>query len=131
MIELQTREGEPEKTWIDNAQQILAPYQGSGKFLIDLGAHIGAVSILAVKKYGFTQCIAVEADLENFAHMLDNIAMNDCEGYVLPIWAAITSDPPLSHRFLYSNTLSNSGTHSIVDQGSGFRNLSQSVMSLR
>lgn len=107
-----------ESFYTKNAREILERYTGDNRrFLLDIGAHVGGVSIVAVKEYGFDCAVAVEADLENFARMLDNIAMNDCEGKVLPIWAAVTSKSRLENVILRSIPeqpgQDNSGAHSL------------------
>jgi FkbM family methyltransferase len=98
--ELVIPEGEQAGWWIENAYEILNRYQGSGKTFVDIGAHIGVESIIAVKERGFDKAIAIEPALENDVKLLDNIAINDCEGYILPLWAAISNDPPLTRLTL-------------------------------
>src|ERR1044071_3139362 len=122
-----------EQFYVENARQIVDRYTGeSREFLLDVGAHVGGVSIAAVKEYGFKCAVAVEADLENFARMIDNIAINDCEGKVLPIWAAVTSKTRLENVVLRSIPerpgQDNSGVHSLLYNS---ELPGQNVMSLR
>src|SRR6266700_1429534 len=115
MITLSVDPGEPEEIWIENDRHILGRYDQTQRDLfVDIGAHVGAVSVLAVKEDGFDMAIAVEADLENFARMIDNIAVNNCEGQIFPIWAAI-STTSLERVALYMPpTVANSGCRSLL-----------------
>ncbi len=112
--ELVIPEGEQANWWIENAYQILDRYRGNGKTFVDVGAHIGTESILAIKEFGFERVVAIEPALENYVILLDNIALNDCEGYILPLWAAITNDMPLTKRVLRQYPKLNSGTFGLT-----------------
>lgn len=105
-------DGEALDFWIANAYEILNRHEGPGETFVDLGAHVGIVSVLAVREKGFQKVIAVEPALENYVQLLDNIAVNDCEGKILPVWAAITNDLPLTQTTLKQMPTGNSGTFS-------------------
>jgi FkbM family methyltransferase len=105
---------EPEESsefWIANAKAVLDRHQGGKGLLVDIGAHVGTLAILAVKEYGFTSVVAVEPNLDNFGRMIENISYNDCEGRILPIWAAI-SNKTLATTKLYQPPKSSKGVTS-------------------
>lgn len=121
----------------ENAHKILSRYEGPCETMIDLGAHVGMVSVLATKEYGFDFAVAVEPELENYVHLLDNIAIGDCEGKVLPLWAAIGEESykivnlytiPVKNKYNPEFLGLNSGTHSLEYQENFPK---QSVTSLR
>jgi FkbM family methyltransferase len=129
MIDISTSPGEPAEIWIENAKAVLNRYDGQGRgLLVDIGAHVGTVSLLALKEYGFEYAIAVEADLENFARMIDNIAINNCEGRILPIWAAITNTTLApTQLYLPVPQEANSGCRSLMPYGTSFSEMTASL----
>lgn len=69
--------------------------------------------MIAVKEAGFSLAIGIEANGQNFARMVANIALNECQGKILPIWAAVTNRS-FQREALYSNNLGiNSGIQSL------------------
>lgn len=59
---------------------------GAGEVLYDIGANVGTFSILAAKlARGAGKVIAFEPGAATFAHLCDNIVLNDCAESVVPI----------------------------------------------
>jgi FkbM family methyltransferase len=99
--------------YINSAATILDRFQGEPGVLVDIGAHVGILDLLAVSEGGFRIAAAIEANMYNFVRMVDNIVMNECEGRILPIWAAVTNRSYQTET-LYSNNLGiNSGIQSL------------------
>lgn len=114
-LEFNIQEGEPISYFYESATKILDRYEGKNKdVLVDVGAHIGVVDILAVRERNWGFCVGIEANLPNYVRFLDNVNINHCEGKILPIWAAI-SDKSFQQGTLYSNGQGiNSGVQSLV-----------------
>jgi FkbM family methyltransferase len=68
---------------------LLERYAGDLKTVVDLGAHVGAFTCLAVKEFGAELVFAVEPDPTNFSHLIINIEANGIAKNVIPIMAAI------------------------------------------
>lgn len=113
-LKFNINEGEPISFFYGCAKLILDRYKLKKKgVLVDIGAHIGVVDILGNKNYGWEFCIGVEAHLPNFVRFLDNVNINECEGEILPIWAAV-SNKSYQKGTLYSNGKGkNSGIQSL------------------
>jgi FkbM family methyltransferase len=111
--EFNIQEGESINYFVNSAEHILGRHKGKKGLLVDFGAHVGVLDVMAVKEEGFEFAIAVEANLENFVRLVDNIVLNDCQGYILPIWAAV-SNQSYKPGVLYSNNQGmNSGIQSL------------------
>ena len=76
-----------------------------GEVVIDLGAHVGMISIYLAKKYPFLSILAFEPDPVNFNNLLINLALNHVTN-VIPRMIAITKD---ARPFSMISPLHNSG----------------------
>lgn len=72
---------------LDECTYGINDYHGDLGLFIDIGAHVGAVSVAAFEK-GFSEIIAIEMDFENYKCLCSNIKNTN----VLPIYGALTSD---------------------------------------
>lgn len=112
-LQFNIQEGEPITYFLNSANTILARHKGKKGLLVDIGAHIGVVDVMATKDRGWDFAVAVEPHLPNFARLLDNININQCEGNILPLWAAV-GDKSYQQGVLYSNNQGvNSGIQSL------------------
>ncbi|MFL6711434.1 MAG: FkbM family methyltransferase, partial [Sulfurifustis sp.] len=71
-----------------------------GDVVVDVGAHVGVVSLYLAKKYPFIQVYAVEPDPLHFACLERNIEINGATN-VTPINKAISGDTDGGSRTLY------------------------------
>lgn len=113
------QEGESITYYANCAHEILSRYKGKKNLMVDVGAHIGVVSVMAVLEEGFKFAIAIEPNLVNFVRLIDNIQLNGCEGRILPVWAAVGTKS-FTQGTLYSNDNNgnlNSGVQSLNYQG--------------
>jgi FkbM family methyltransferase len=111
--EFNIQEGESINYFVNSAEHILGRHKGKKGLLVDFGAHVGVLDVMAVREEGFEFAIAVEPNLENFVRLVDNIQLNDCQGYILPVWAAV-SNQSYKTGVLYSNNQGvNSGIQSL------------------
>ena len=68
-----------------------------GDAVIDVGAHVGLVSIYLARKYG-VRCYAYEPAPENFASLVMNVGANQAQ--VIPRQLAVSADGrPLEYRY--------------------------------
>ncbi len=75
---------------LKDAKEILAHAQlKPGALVLDIGAHIGTLSVLAAKQ-GAT-VVALEPDVDNFSALLKNVHANGVWGKVIPIPCAVTT----------------------------------------
>jgi len=94
-----------EEVWQENVYR-LGPDSCAGLPVIDVGAHIGAFSLLALHR-GATKVFAVEAHPDNFATLERNIARNEVGGMVETFHSAITDHA--THLFMDTAEASPSG----------------------
>ena len=59
-----------------------------GEVLYDIGANVGAFSLIAAKHTG-AYVVAFEPGYANFARLCDNIQLNDCAGRIVPLPTAL------------------------------------------
>lgn len=81
---------------IKNAQEIFNHYTGKAGVLVDLGAHIGALSLLGAMN-GFSFVASVEADLDNYQELLKNIILNKQQNKISPSWNAVYHTSGIKH----------------------------------
>jgi len=88
-----------EPDWVENfiLNEIEEDYRfdelglDENSFVIDIGAHVGVVSIYLAKKYGCAvDCY--EPTKRNFDKLCKNIRLNDVENFVYPYNLAVTKD---------------------------------------
>ena len=76
--------GEPDMVeWL---KTVLKP----GDVLWDIGANVGAYSILAAKLCPGASVISFEPFIPNFAHLWENIAINEVTAQIFPVCAGLT-----------------------------------------
>lgn len=75
---------------LGDAKKILdaRPEIGKGSVIVDIGAHIGTLSVSAALEGA--RVFAVEPDWENFGRLLLNIQANDVAHLVTPLFFAVT-----------------------------------------
>jgi hypothetical protein len=84
-VRLHSCEKEPETVdWIET-------FMKEGDVLYDVGANIGAYSLVASKFfYGKVKVYAFEPAFPNFAQLCKNLALNGCQGAVVPLQVALS-----------------------------------------
>jgi len=84
-----------------------------GDVVLDLGAHVGIVSVYLAKKYPFLKILAVEPVKENFERLVRNVKANGIrDGTVTFMNAAVTADA--REVTLFGQLEGNSGGLSIL-----------------
>jgi FkbM family methyltransferase len=87
-----------------------------GDVILDIGAHVGIVSIYLAKKYPGIRVYAFEPHPDNYKRLVRNIEANGLYDAIVPINGAVTSDgrdvamPPLMGNSGGSNIYNHSGT---------------------
>lgn len=64
-----------------------------GTAFVDVGAHIGTTTIVALAEYGFTSAVAIEPDPANVRLLRANLALNGMEARIAVVAAAIAATP--------------------------------------
>lgn len=90
-------------TWFEFHNRAMSSYTGEpdmvewlkttlkpGDVLWDIGANVGAYSILAAKLCPGASVISFEPFIPNFAHLWDNIVLNGVTAQVFPVCAGLT-----------------------------------------
>ena len=85
--------------YFKDAVRHLEHYNGPLNTVVDIGAHIGSLSLMAADR-GAKQVVAVEAMSINFEHLMINITNNDFIKVITPIHAMIVADAN-KERLLY------------------------------
>jgi len=78
-------------------------YVRDGITFIDVGAHIGGISIRVAKKVGKGKVIAVEPDPRNFTYLLKNIELNNIRN-IIPIMTALGSENGLARFKIFEES---------------------------
>lgn len=82
--------------------QIKAPSEAA--FAVDVGASVGAVSILMSKLWNTIRVVALEPAPANYRYLLWNLRVNGVADRVWPLNVAMGGAPELSQIFFYSPT---------------------------
>lgn len=98
---------EPETVkWIET-------YIGEGDVLYDVGANIGAYSLVAAKHTnGTARIFAFEPSFSTFANLCQNIYLNDLQDSIFPFHLSL-SDSTMINRLYPSSVLSGSAEHTL------------------
>jgi FkbM family methyltransferase len=113
--------GEPDMVeWLKTTLQ-------PGDVLWDVGANVGAYSILAAKLCPGAHVIAFEPFIPNFGHLWENIALNEVTAQVTPVCAGLTDRT--APTALAVNDPRAGSSHHQVGQGGG--RLRQGVIAAR
>lgn len=75
---------------LEEAMHSILNYDGKLDLVIDIGAHVGAVSLVAAKK-GAKKVIAYEADSRNYQCLCENIRINNFEKVITAHHLAVAS----------------------------------------
>jgi FkbM family methyltransferase len=103
--------GEPADFYLNETGKLLDRYEGPRKLAVDLGAHVGCFSMLAVAEFGFDLCFAVEADPVNFSHLIINIEANGLTHKIFPVLGCVA---PESFREANLYLTASSGQQSVM-----------------
>lgn len=82
----------PADFYLNETGKLLDRYKGPHKLAVDLGAHVGCFSMLAVAEFGFDLCFAVEADPVNFSHLIINIEANGLTHKIFPVLGCVAPE---------------------------------------
>jgi len=85
-------------------------YKGKPENVVDIGAHIGIISLLAAKR-GAKHVLAFEPIFRNFKRLMRNIQLNHC-AQITPIKMAVAGK--IGYVTLYSRKDLNSGQNSVL-----------------
>jgi FkbM family methyltransferase len=98
---------EPETVnWIETGMK-------KGDVLYDIGANVGAYSLLASKYFdGDIKVFAFEPGFQNYHQLVKNVVLNNAEGSVVPLYTALSKETKLD-QFNYS-TLEFGGAHNAL-----------------
>jgi len=92
---------------------------GKGDVFYDIGANIGAYSLLAAKIYGSDiSIVSFEPAFPNFSQLCRNISLNNCQDTIVPLQIGL-SDTTSLVEFNYSHLDPGSAVHALgepVDQ---------------
>lgn len=94
---------------LEEAMHSILNYHGSLDLVIDIGAHVGAVSLVAAKK-GAKHVIAYEAESRNYQCLCKNVEMNNFIGVITPLHLAVASVTGEKRRLYARETLSGNAT---------------------
>lgn len=100
---------EPETVaWIEQ-------YIKKGEVLYDIGACVGAYSLVAAKYFKHDISVyAFEPGFQNFAQLVKNISLNGCESSITPLPIALGDKTDMA-VFLYRNLATGSASHALAD----------------
>lgn len=91
----------------------LERYLRPGQVLYDIGANVGAYSLVAAKRFGGeVKVYAFEPAFQNFPVLVRNIQVNNCTGVILPISIPLSGGEGLL-EFNYSSLDTGSALHAI------------------
>jgi FkbM family methyltransferase len=129
-VRLHSCEKEPETVeWIET-------FMSEGDVLYDVGANIGAYSLVAAKFFdGKVKVYAFEPAFLNFAQLCKNLVLNRCQESVVPLQIAL-SDRTSMETFNYYNLVPGGAIHALGEaidyRGDAFKPVSkQPVLSFR
>lgn len=91
------------------------PSLEAGDVVVDVGAHVGVVSIYLASEYPGLTVYALEPVPDNYARLVRNIGVNGVAGSVIPINLAVTADG--RDVQLSGDLAGNSGGLSIYGEG--------------
>ena len=86
-----------------------------GDVLWDVGANVGAYSLLAAKIVPEAKVVAIEPYIPTFAHLWDNIALNNCNDRIIPLCVALSDHTSLDFLGI-SDPRAGSSEHALGDK---------------
>ena len=91
----------------------------AGDVLYDIGANVGAFSLLAAKRLDHAlRVVAFEPGYANFAKLCDNIVLNGCDGSVIPLSVPLWSSTTMT-AFKYRSLDPGQSRHAIKEVAPG------------
>lgn len=99
------------RQYLKEAQDLLSHYPDDLKVVVDIGAHIGTVSLQAVEN-GAKFVLAVEPSSQNYNYLVENIDLNKVSELICPLSMAV-ADESFQEKKLYINVL-NSGQRTLT-----------------
>lgn len=104
-------------------------YVQEGDVFYDIGANVGAFSLIAAKHCkGKLTIVAFEPGYASFAHLCDNIILNDCREVILPVPLPLWSKTSLV-KFKYRSVQAGESRHGISEISETMNNGSKTVQS--
>jgi FkbM family methyltransferase len=86
-----------------------------GDVVYDIGANVGAYSLVAAHRAGPSgRVVAIEPGYATFAHLCDNVILNDLHEVIAPLPFALGSRTRLANIY-YNNLTPGHARHSVVD----------------
>ena len=108
-VRLHSCKKEPETVWW------IESFLKEGDVLYDIGANVGAYSLVASKfTRGMTKIYAFEPGFSTFAQLCRNVLINKCEQSVIPLPIALSNETRLN-TLNYSTLDSGGSLHSVGD----------------
>jgi FkbM family methyltransferase len=104
---------------------IEASLTGGGVFY-DIGANVGAFSLIAARQPTPPAVFAFEPGYRNFSHLCDNVLANGCAEYVTPVPLALAAHNGLG-RFRYRSLEAGQSRHRLFGTGERWRGAMQQV----
>lgn len=98
-----------------------------GDVLWDIGANVGAYSLLAAKLCAGARVVAFEPFIPNFAHLWENIVLNGVTAQVFPVCAGLT-DKTAPTALAVNDPRAGSAGHQVGQEGAG---LQQGIIAAR
>lgn len=98
-----------------------------GDVLWDVGANVGAYTLLAAKLVPQTTVVAFEPYIATFSHLWENIALNQCSEQVTPLCVALSGSSAIENLGI-SDPRAGSSEHRLGDKSFKFQ---QPALALR
>jgi FkbM family methyltransferase len=123
-LRLRATEKEPWTVeWIDGSI-------GKGEWLYDIGANVGAYSLIAAKGRALARVVAFEPGFASFAALCRNIAHNGAEDEIVPLPFALGDVTGLS-QFNYRDIESGEARHGLGDRDAEAATFRQTILLYR
>jgi FkbM family methyltransferase len=105
-VRLRSASKEPDTVrWIEEAF-------GDGDVFYDIGANVGAYSLIAASRFPALRVVAFEPSALNFGQLVRNVALNGCGDRVMPLAVALADSTRLD-TFNYQNLTRGGALHTI------------------
>lgn len=77
---------------VEEAERFFRFYQGPRGTFVDIGAHVGLVSLFAATELGFQRVVAIEAWTRNLEMLEANVERNGLGGIITPVLGAVVRE---------------------------------------